>query len=103
MTERILDDCAAALAAGLANPFDGLVEAVRNAHSYLRRRLSHVVASWESWYARSITAVIPTIQVVRFYALWMREVGMIKSGPQKIIGQGTDWRFLNELKKKLKG
>ena len=40
---------------------------------------------------------------VRFYALWMREVGMIKSSPQKIIAQGTDWRFLNELKKELKG
>ena len=40
---------------------------------------------------------------VRFYALWMREVGLIKSTPQKIIAQGTDWRFLNELKKELKG
>jgi NitT/TauT family transport system substrate-binding protein len=27
---------------------------------------------------------------------------MIKSTPQKIIAQGTDWRFLNELKKELK-
>jgi len=27
---------------------------------------------------------------------------MIKSTPQKIISQGTDWRFLNELKKELK-
>jgi NitT/TauT family transport system substrate-binding protein len=40
---------------------------------------------------------------VRFYALRLHEVGMIKSTPQKIIGQGTDWRFLNELKKELKG
>jgi NitT/TauT family transport system substrate-binding protein len=40
---------------------------------------------------------------VRFYALWMREVGLIKSTPQKIIAQGTDWRFFNELKKELKG
>ena len=24
-------------------------------------------------------------------------------GPQKILAQGTDWRFLNELKKELKG
>jgi NitT/TauT family transport system substrate-binding protein len=40
---------------------------------------------------------------VRFYALWMREVGMIKSSPQQIIARGTDWRFLNELKKELKG
>jgi NitT/TauT family transport system substrate-binding protein len=40
---------------------------------------------------------------VRFYALRLQEVGMIKSSPQKIIAQGTDWRFLNELKKELKG
>jgi NitT/TauT family transport system substrate-binding protein len=40
---------------------------------------------------------------VRFYALRLHEVGMIKSIPQKIIAQGTDWRFLNELKKELKG
>jgi len=40
---------------------------------------------------------------VRFYALRLREAGMIKATPQKIIAQGTDWRFLNELKKELKG
>ncbi len=39
---------------------------------------------------------------VRFYALRLHEVGMIKSTPQKLIAQGTDWRFLNELKRELK-
>jgi NitT/TauT family transport system substrate-binding protein len=39
---------------------------------------------------------------LRFYALRLHEVGMIKSTPQKLIAQGTDWRFLNELKKELK-
>ena len=39
---------------------------------------------------------------VRFYALRLHESGMIKSSPQKIIAQGTDWRFLRELKKELK-
>jgi NitT/TauT family transport system substrate-binding protein len=39
---------------------------------------------------------------VRFYALRLHEVGMIKSRPQKIIAQGTDWRFFNELRKELK-
>ena len=39
---------------------------------------------------------------IRFYALRLQEAGMIKSTPQKIISQGTDWRFLNELKKELK-
>ena len=39
---------------------------------------------------------------VRFYALRLREAGMTKSSPQKIIADGTDWRFLNELKRELK-
>jgi len=39
---------------------------------------------------------------LRFYALRLHEAGMIKSSPQKIIAQGTDWRFLNELKRELK-
>ena len=38
----------------------------------------------------------------RFYALRMRELGFIKPTPQKIIAEGTDWRFLNELKRELK-
>jgi NitT/TauT family transport system substrate-binding protein len=40
---------------------------------------------------------------VRFHALRLHEVGMIKSSPKKIIADGTDWRFINELKKELKG
>ena len=40
---------------------------------------------------------------VRFYALRLHEAGMVKSSPQKLIAQGTDWRFLTELKKELKG
>jgi len=39
---------------------------------------------------------------VRFYSLRLHEAGMIKSSPQKILAQGTDWRFLKELKKELK-
>jgi NitT/TauT family transport system substrate-binding protein len=39
----------------------------------------------------------------RFYALRLHESGLIKSSPKKLIAQGTDWRFLNELKKELKG
>jgi NitT/TauT family transport system substrate-binding protein len=40
---------------------------------------------------------------IRFYALRLREAGMIKSNPNKIIADATDWRFLNELKRELKG
>jgi hypothetical protein len=32
---------------------------------------------------------------MRFYALWLHDAGMIKSSPQKIIADGTDWRFLD--------
>ena len=39
---------------------------------------------------------------MRFYALRLHEIGMIKSSPQKIIAEGTDWRFFNELKRELK-
>jgi NitT/TauT family transport system substrate-binding protein len=39
---------------------------------------------------------------MRFFALRLHEVGMIKSSPNKIIAEGTDWRFLNELKHELK-
>jgi NitT/TauT family transport system substrate-binding protein len=39
---------------------------------------------------------------MRFFALRLREVDMIKSNPQEIIADGTDWRFLNELKRELK-
>jgi NitT/TauT family transport system substrate-binding protein len=40
---------------------------------------------------------------LRFYGLRLHEVGMIKHTPQQLIAQGTDWRFLIELKKELKG
>ena len=39
---------------------------------------------------------------VRFYSLRLREAGMIKSAPNKIIADGTNWRFYNELKRELK-
>jgi NitT/TauT family transport system substrate-binding protein len=39
---------------------------------------------------------------LRFFALRLHEVGMVKSTPNQIIAEGTDWRFLNELKRELK-
>ena len=39
---------------------------------------------------------------MRFYALRLHDLGMIKSTPKRIIADGTDWRFLNELKRELK-
>jgi NitT/TauT family transport system substrate-binding protein len=52
---------------------------------------------WEKWREYNPE------DTMRFYALRLHEAGMVKSSPQKIIGRGTDWRFLNELKKELKG
>ena len=39
---------------------------------------------------------------LRFYALRIHEVGMLKSSPNQLLSDGTDWRFLNELKRELK-
>jgi NitT/TauT family transport system substrate-binding protein len=39
---------------------------------------------------------------LRFYALRLHEVGMIRSSPNAILADGTDWRFLNDLKRELK-
>jgi NitT/TauT family transport system substrate-binding protein len=39
---------------------------------------------------------------VRFYAQQLHDAGLIKSTPNKIIAENTDWRFLNELKRELK-
>jgi NitT/TauT family transport system substrate-binding protein len=39
---------------------------------------------------------------MRFYALGLHEAGMITASPKKILAEGTDWRFLNELKRELK-
>jgi len=39
---------------------------------------------------------------IRFYSLRLRDAGMIKATPNRIIAEGTDWRFLNELKRELK-
>src|SRR5689334_14614081 len=40
---------------------------------------------------------------IRFYALRLREAGMLKSSPAKIVADGADWRFLNEVRRDLGG
>lgn len=39
---------------------------------------------------------------LRFHALRLKEVGLIKSNPNDLVARSADWRFLNELKKELK-
>ena len=75
--------------------------------------------SHASWPSEGLAATSMTLQVLReipfgkwrdidvadslrFWALRMHDVGAIKSSPQQIIAQGTDLRFLNELKRELK-
>ena len=36
---------------------------------------------------------------IRFYALRLREAGILKSSPAKIIADVADWRFLNEVRR----
>lgn len=64
-------------------------------YDYARQIMKDVV--YDKW------RVYDPEDTLRFYALRLHEAGMIKSAPQKIIAQGTEWRFLNELKKELKG
>ena len=61
-------------------------------------------------YARAALSEIPyegwrdydPEDTMRFYFLRMYEAGLIKSSPNKLIADATDWRFLNELKRELK-
>ena len=62
-------------------------------YDYARQGLDDV--SYRNW--REYDAE----DAVRFYALRERELGMIKSSPDKIIATGTDWRFLKEVRKEL--
>ena len=38
---------------------------------------------------------------MRFYALRLREAGLVKSNPDELIARATDWRYLNEIKREL--
>ena len=40
---------------------------------------------------------------MRFYALRLHDAGMLKNSPNTLIEKGTDWRFLDELKREMKG
>jgi NitT/TauT family transport system substrate-binding protein len=64
-------------------------------YDYARRAMQEL--PWSKW------REYDPEDTVRFYALRLHEAGMIKNSPQKINAQGTDWRFLNEIKKELKG
>jgi NitT/TauT family transport system substrate-binding protein len=62
-------------------------------YDYARQGLDDV--SYRAWRDYDVE------DTVRFYSLRLREIGWIKSSPDKIIAQGTDWRFINEVRKEL--
>jgi NitT/TauT family transport system substrate-binding protein len=63
-------------------------------YDYARQTLTELpYASWREFDAEDS---------LRFFALRLHEVGMITSSPNAILAEGTDWRFLNELKRELK-
>ena len=62
-------------------------------YDYARQGLDDV--SYRSW--RDYDAE----DSIRFWALRERELGMIKSSPDKILAKGADWRFLKEVRKEL--
>ncbi len=39
---------------------------------------------------------------MRFWSLRLREVGLIRSDPKKLLAIGTDWRFIRQIKRELK-
>jgi NitT/TauT family transport system substrate-binding protein len=39
---------------------------------------------------------------LRFYALRLHEGGLIRSSPNELIAEHTDWRFLDKRKRELK-
>jgi NitT/TauT family transport system substrate-binding protein len=63
-------------------------------YDYMRQTLSeNFYDKWRDY---------DTEDTLRFYALRLHEAGLIKSVPNKIIAEGTNWRFLKELKRELK-
>jgi NitT/TauT family transport system substrate-binding protein len=40
---------------------------------------------------------------LRYYALRLHEAGMIKQTPNSILQKGADWRFLDQVRRELKG
>ena len=39
---------------------------------------------------------------MRFWSLRLREFGMVEADPKKLLAKGTDWRFIDQLKKEMK-
>ena len=42
------------------------------------------------------------LDTMRFFALRLREIGMLNQSPDALVNRSSDWRHLNELKRELK-
>jgi NitT/TauT family transport system substrate-binding protein len=63
-------------------------------HDYERQTLTDIpYAKWRDYHAED---------TVRFYSLRLYEAGLIRSSPNKILAEHSDWRFFEELKRELK-
>jgi NitT/TauT family transport system substrate-binding protein len=62
-------------------------------HDYALETLTHLSYNWRDFSAEDS---------MRYYALRLHEVNMVRSSPGSILAEGTDWRFLNEIKRELK-
>ena len=71
------------VARGLAENYDRVLQAVKEIG----------YRQWRAYEAED---------TMRFWSLRLREFGMVKSDPKTLLSRGTDWRFINQLKKELK-
>ena len=39
---------------------------------------------------------------LRFFALRLHEAGLVRTAPKKLLAQGADWRFIEQIKRELK-
>ena len=68
---------------------------LRKSYDYARQTLTEL--------PYGLVAEYDPEDTLRFYALRMHEVGIAQpNSPNQILAEGTDWRFLNELKRELK-
>jgi NitT/TauT family transport system substrate-binding protein len=68
---------------GLVQDYDYALETLKEVH----------YAAWRTYDPEN---------TLRFYGLRVHDVGLIRNHPSKLIAQGTDWRFLSQLRNELK-
>src|SRR5262249_31228134 len=98
-TKRVLRALLKAVDLCLADPERTATEAAKNGlgsrFDYIRDALGSEIryGTWREYDPEDS---------IRFYGLRLQETGMIQSSPRQLIANGTDWRFLDELKRELK-